>query len=409
MYVYKSAKFIEKKLNPEIKEGDISSYKMMDIYSMFLKAYVLVYDDFTKKDIWLNLDCIKDKYILSEIKLKEVLSIERTIDETDYLPSKIKQAKYSDVYMSAYKVDLCSIERELDSSYPRDMLPDLVIYRPPYNTDLSLLHTHCLVTLNGYCQPTDASRVKNEAYVKGGAFVSYFANANQMGILSFADIGEITKEFIDDEKIQTSEDSNTAFYIKTDTDLTDKTVMLSLGGYLIIPDNYTISTINSNLISLKLDNIQLLEKYLESRKYIDLSSLQLDESINNKDMINTEEFFSKETIISWLKMPQSFLVIVDAKELLFTRIYLRPGKLPGKYITYHKPFLPLIVGYGRMAEYWATKDDGQYCINTTITGYSNYTFKYTSDKYKKNIDDSRLPGDTYDMEHPYFLQILSIS
>ena len=76
MYVYKSAKFIEKKLNPEIKEGDISSYKMMDIYSMFLKAYVLVYDDFTKKDIWLNLDSIKDKYILSEIKLKEVLSID---------------------------------------------------------------------------------------------------------------------------------------------------------------------------------------------------------------------------------------------------------------------------------------------------------------------------------------------
>lgn len=412
MYEFISSKVIEKKVYPSVIDLDISKHKMVDIYSMFVRSFVHVWNTITLRKEYIDLESIRDKYILSNLELERVLRIENNIDIYDKdIPTKVNMALYRDVYLSGYKVDLCKVGQQLPDNYPKSDMPDLVITRYPYNTDMSLLHTHCVVTINGYIQVTDASKEYNEAYVINGANNFRYGNDNHMGILSFYNLGRVKKIPIKEDMIISAKEAKIQekVYINTGVDLSHKTVFLSLGGYLIHEEVGVMYPAGDNMICLNLHRLQLLEKYFESRKYVDLSSLGLDVSDHNKEMINVEEFYSDKVLRKWLSLPQSFIIVLDAEDLIFNKIYLRPGKLPGKYITYHDPGLPLFTGYGIMQEYWVTKEHDQYCISTMPTVHNNYTFRNTTDHYKCNVDDSRLTGDTYDMNQPYFLQILSLT
>lgn len=411
MYKFNSAQVIEKKLNPSIISLDISTYKMIDVYSMFLRVYIKAYNVLTAQEELIDIESIRDTYQTSTLTLSKVLERTDHLPQLDHIPTKVSSVEYADIYLSGYKVKPCIIGEDTPVGTPLNLLKDLVITKNYFNTDLSLLHTHSLLTLNGYIQPTDANVYKNEAYIVGGYDNTYYSHSNHIGLLSFLNLGSIDKYPIKDENIIYSKDTDLVerLYIHLPTSIENKTVMLSLGGHLILPDQDTLYATNTNVVCLKPHKLNLIEKYLESRKYVDLSSLNMDISTNNPDMINIKQLYSNDTIKAWLQLPQSFIIVLDAKEVIYNRIYLRHGKLPGRYISYHRPTLPLILGHGRMAEYWVTEEDGVYELNTLATGYNNYTHQYTTNKYKLNIDDSRISCDTYNMEKPYLLQILSLS
>ena len=412
MYKYKASVVITSTMQPTIRVEDLSELSMIEIYKRYIRAYVVAEDTISSREVIINLDVLKKEYNLSPYTLSKVLASIKTINTVDAIPTKVKVATYRDAFLSNYKVDLCNMMQELPENYPKKDLHDIVITRPLYHTDLTMLHTHCLLTINGLIHPSDASLSKNEAYIPKGADVLRYSNKNQLGILSFADIGEVKKYRIRDDDIMSSGEDVALLdklYIKTKADLTDKTVFLSLGGYLIKQENGILEQINSNLICLQLHKLHLLEKYFDSKDLIDLSDLGLEQTDRDNDLINVKDLYSDKTIRAWLQLHQSFLIVVDAKDIIYNRIYLRPGKLPGRYISYHEPILPLMTGYGKLVEYWATEDDKQWNISTIPNGYNNYTFKNTTKYYAKNVTDSRLPSYTYDIEHPYFLQLLFLS
>lgn len=412
MYKYKTSVVVTKQIKPKIAEVNVSDIAMIDLYNDTIKTYVLADDILRSKEVILDLNSIKDKYINCKQKVKDVLINENFISTVDRMPTEVYMAKYRDAYATGYKVKVGNKDYAYPDTYPEELLPDLILTRPSYATNMAMIHTHGLVSLNGFLRPTDASRYKNEAYVLNGGKALRYSNINMLGILGFHDIAPIHKYLISKDDItknHASLDFNNTIFIKTKEDISNKSVILSLAGYMVYEYPGVFFKYSSNLLCLKLNKLHLLEKILECRKYVDLSSICLDVSDNNIDMISTDNVLNDCTISNILTLDESFLAIIDTPELIYTKFQLQPSSIPGKYSYHCDPGIPMFMGYGKMVNYWVGhEDDGKWGINCEPTGYTNYYFQKTTNYYKQNIDDARVTTDTYDMEQPYFLQILSL-
>lgn len=411
MYNYIDAKGIKRLLNPELLDVDISNYKMKDLYAEFSGVFIRALDTLTNKEVIIDItneleNNINNPTVL-DIWLKQQTSITNTISE---YPTSINIATYGDAFHSCYKIDLCDIGKPKPKRYPITEYHDLVITRPKYNTDLTLLHTHSLITVNGYLLPTDADKINNLAYVKSGADMLRSGNRNQMGMISFYNIGELTKIPIKDDMIASSGDTSLfdKLYVKTNHNLDNKSIIFVMCGYMIPETKKIMYRVNEDTICIEMDKVRLVERYTEARKWMDLSSLEIDSSPTMPSVFNIYELYNNETIRKLLTLPQSFVVLVDTPRLIYNRIYLRQGKLPGIYTTYHKPGYPLVLGDGRLAEYWYVEEDGHYSVRTVPTGFNNPVHRYTTPMKRKNIDDTPMTCRTYYMEKPYFLQIIGV-
>ena len=64
-----------------------------------------------------------------------------------------------------------------------------------------------------------------------------------------------------------------------------------------------------------------------------------------------------------MTLSQSFLVLVETPKLAFNKIQIKKSNLPGLFHCYQDPIYPLMVGYGRMVEYWKVSNDRFYSVH----------------------------------------------
>ena len=97
---------------------------------------------------------------------------------------------------------------------------------------------YCLISVNGLLHKADGS--VNGLYVRDGAKSSRIANKTNVGIISFKDVGEFDIIPINRNMIKQPSETlrlKEKIYLDLNTDLSNKTVLLSLGGYLHAVDN----------------------------------------------------------------------------------------------------------------------------------------------------------------------------
>lgn len=409
MYQYSKAVAIKKSVGAQWLPVDISVMPIVDIFSDYAKVVVELTNTALTGPVYVDFDAFKDKYGTSGLNISEAL-YELGDITLPYVPSfpnaKVKYCRYSDAFRAGYKMALCDAGRFYPPNYPKEDLRDLAITRPNYPTDISLLHRHCLVTVNGFLHMTDTDN--NYCYVYKGADSLRKSNLNQVGIVSFLDVARLEKKPIAPETIfaqNEGEPYKYKTYLQLDGDLSNKYVLLSLGGYLMFPGEPGFEQVNDNVFAVNFNAFPFLERVFESSNYLDLTSLGLDVDPNLPEVINVQELFSDEVLVKYLTLPQTFFIVLDTDNLFFNKIALRNSNLPGMFTAYQEPQAPLIVGYGKMAEYWKIHEDGHWAVNVTDSYYRNYAFNGRNPADLGNVGPAMRPFDSFFHSKGHLLEI----
>lgn len=381
MYVYSDSVYLTRSVGSQwqkdsVTELHLESKSIFDIFASFTKVYLILSHSIVNNITYVDMDIFREQYSSSNLTLAELLTLngDNSLPYVDTIPDTIiKYAKYGDAFRAKYQIDTTVIGVSVPDNYPEEEKKDLVLQRPLYKTDMTTIHTHCLVSVNGYFHMTDTDGEK--AYVYEGGNTLHKSNLNNLGILSFLDIAPLTKIKLDPTRILAESDTGNLkdkIIFSVDVDLTNKTYMLVLGGYLIFPSFNTFWQSGVNTFNLDLNKLPYVERLFESSLYLDLTYLGLTHHLIGENVYSIPELWSDDVIRKYMTMSQSFLVLVDIPNLYTEKIFLKNSNTPGHFTAYQDPVLPLFLNYGKVAEYWKTYEDGYWSVNVSDSYLRNY-------------------------------------
>jgi hypothetical protein len=382
---------------------DIKDVSLVTIFNTYSSVYVTVTNSYDNKNITFDLFGYKSIMFNSDLTL---VAFVETLANTVLTPATsvpvvpFISAGYTDAVQGGYKVDQCRVGVDVTQHILDSDKKDLYITREGVDGDL--LHDYCLISVNGYYHLTDTD--KKYTYVLDGS-KSFFKTAyNHVGILSFYNVGKLTKYKITDDVIYSLEARplKERCYIKVDTgsDLSDKTILLVMGGYLILPMDNVMFRNSVNSIVINISAMPYVERIAESANILNLASIGVD-----KDTISGEMIYSDAFIRKYLKLQQSFLVVVDNSDLFYLRRNLANNNFPGLFITDSEPDLPMFVGYGKTAEYWKTYEDGYYAMSARETETHNFVASYVDPKSLQGFTNKDLPNGKLLTNNAFLLEI----
>ena len=411
MYQYLRSICLARTIGAQWRTIDLSNALVFDIYATYYRIYHVVKTPFHSQELYVDFNELRLEFSSYHNTLHQwFIDIgNRTLPYVDTVPNHLlKFAKYSDGFFSGYRADLCKVGFNYPSTIGKEYLPDIKITRPRYKTDLSLIHTHCLVSINGLYHLTDTD--DNFAYVYQAGRTNRLSNQNQFGILSFLDIGEITKIPITPDMVQRVEShrplkEKLRIAIPDDLTMENKSIILVLGGYLVFEQPHVFWRNSDNSCIAEVTNMPYLERVIESQRYIDLSSLGLDEYMDRDDIFNKEQMYSDPVLRAYFSLSQSYLAVIDTPSLFTKRIYLRKTNSPGHYLSHQDPVYPLVAGQGKMLEYWKKEESQQWSLNVTDPYYKHYVFREEIENQLENITPNLTPYDLGRITNGYLLEI----
>lgn len=409
MYTYIKSIVMKRGIGAQWTIAQLEDRILVDIYREFSYIVHVVNDDSTDSELYINFTATQPLYGDSIELLTEWLenvdpSILVFLDEPP--DSKVKYIKYSNAIQVGYVPRLAKIGEHYPENFPLSELNDVGLERPRTSTDVSLIHKKALITVCGFLHLTDTDG--KFLYIKDGGRTTKLSNENHIGIISFEDIGDLTIIPIKEEMIM-SEVVGRPLYeradIMLDRPIDDKVVMLSIGGYLYLPEENVCWTPEPNIVSISLEKTLYLHRIYESRNSIDLSSLQLTQDEDNPNLILFDEVTSDDVITRYMTLSQSFIIVLDAKSIFHRKLYLEHMSLPGTFTSRQEPTYPLIVGYGRMAEYWKKREDRYWSVRINHSNLNTYLFDYRNMEELEYINDHRYPNRTYKRTRGFLLEI----
>lgn len=387
LYTLLSAIALPNTIGAQWSTVNLNTVSVSEIFSKYKEIVLTLKRD--SEEVFVDLNQLRSKYATYTNTLPVLLQVlaNYTFETLSTLPNKkIDYIKYSDVTRVGYRIKLARRGVVLPEHYPTSELVDIELTRPQYKTDLSLLHTHCLVSVNGYYHMTDTDGERT--YIVDGGITSRYQDLAQVGLTSFLSIGQLEKIKLQETDLSTRPGSDTlkdTVVITVDKDTTNKSFFLVLGGYLVMPQEGIFWQVGEYEYHLDLKRLPYLERLLESHHYIDLQSLALTYSELNKENLNIEEIWSDRVIKKYFTLSQSFFVIVDRDNLFTNKITLRQMMSPGIFTTYQDPSYPLIVGTGKTAEYWKVHEDGHWAVTVLDNYYRNYIFNRQNQNTLVNV------------------------
>lgn len=409
MYTFQNAICLSRSIGSQWKETDLSDILVYDIFLNYSKVFLILHNDVLDEDQYVDMDTLRSEFSSYGNTLEALLVLlgNRTLETVDVLPSStVKFAKYSDAVRSEYKVEPIIAGRVLPPNFPDGEKEDLKITRPKYTTSMDLLHTHCLVSVNGFFHMTGAAN--NEAFAYQGAKTMRKCNNNHLGITSFLDIGRLEKIPFDPETI-VPVNSGRPLYEKLmftiDADMENKSYFMILGGYLVFPENGTFWRNGDQSFILDLNRLPYLERVIESDLYLDLSSLGLTPQSIGDPLYNSDELRSDEVIKKYFSLSQSYFVIVDVPHLVTNKIHLRHSSLPGMFTAYQDPVYPLIVKNGKIAEYWKVHEDGHWAVNVQDSFLRNMIISQQPVGQNVTVSGNLVPTKPFHHSRGFLLEI----
>lgn len=397
-YSYVSARVLPNVIGAQWQELDISEILVSVLFSKYRAIFLTLIKDGER--VYVDFDQLKAEYASYPNTINVLLlSIGgRILDTVEQLPGgKNNYVTYRDAVSVGYSVQLDKRGVQYPENFPKAELTDLRMVRTKYNTDMRLIHSHCLISINGFYHRTDSDG-ENLFIVDGGISVRK-KNIGHTGILSFYDIGAVKKLGINKDSMvplpsHTHLKESVVFTIPESTD--GKSVLLCLGGYLVFPDANTFWKVSDHEYAVNLNFLPYLERILESGEFIDLGPLGLSASSINPANVNVDEIWSDEVIKRYFTLSQSFFIIVDTKSLFWNKLTIRQSLIPGSFVAYEDPTYPLVVGHGRTAEYWKIYEHPYWSVTVMDSWYRNYIFNRQPEDTLVNVTNQLA------MDRPFF-------
>jgi hypothetical protein len=331
--------------------------------------------------------------------------LNESLPTIDNLPViNTRRARYMDAFRAGY--DAQPFDRLYGENTPVLSRPDAIIRRQSPVIDYSLFYKTTLVSVNGFYHRIDTDSSSGIVVYDAGLSLRR-SNQNQMGLLTFHGMCEIQSHSITSEMIQPADQDtplSSAAYIHTDLDLTNKSILFVIGGYMHTLSNL-ISRVGDNVFKIDFSNYPLFDRFYEMYHHLDTSNFTLSTSSVNPYQVSVEELQSNENIIALLTMSQSFMVVLDCPEIYTEVNYVRKTGFIGSYIAYTDPKYPLVTGLGRHYEYWYKQEDGQYSLTVYDNTVSKRIYNTTDPYFEASISDSRIPTDPVILSGAYLLMI----
>lgn len=292
--------------------------------------------------------------------------------------------------------------------YFKENFPDIVITRRNAKLDIPKLQNTFLWTVNGYVY--SATQDGEQLYLQGAAQGVLRSRSNIFGMLNFS--GVTTK--IDQRRIDASmifEDINIEAYEKVFINFEQPVTnpLLVMGGYLVFENPEFFYRVSDTMFVLHLHRLNYVEKIYETLKCRDIfAELGVPVSPNNPTQVNASDLRSLATIKKYLTLNNSFLIDLGDKGVQLDKVYLQHSNVPSSFIAHKYPYLPLFVGYGKLAEYLVTKANSErWIVNTQDAVYDNYLFTSQNHHLIRSYNAHRKPGQTYRLAEAFFLDIRS--
>ena len=386
MYKYESSVCLKKTTGSQWHETKINGTIVYLLYSVYRKIILVLSNPVLEKKVYVDMDELKNEFGWYNGTIEDMLESigNRTLPTIPELPNtNIKYVKYSNAVQAAYKINRTKIGVNLPFNYPSEELIDLVITRPKYDTDISLLFSHCLLSVNGYYHNTDYN--KENVYIVDGAKSLDICGTNHVGITSFLDIGKLTRIKLKEDDISLIDNAlpkQAKVQFKVDLDVANKSFLLILGGYMIRPQEGVFWQSGENVFTLDMNRIPYPERLMESENFIDNSSLKLIKDTDALELgdnaYDLDQIYGEEVIRKYFQLSQSFFVVIDKPSILTNINKVQTSKLPGYITVYDSPTQPLVVGYGRLAEYWKKKEGNRWLVKVTDSVMRNYVINSDS-------------------------------
>lgn len=193
--------------------------------------------------------------------------------------------------------------------------------------------------------------------------------------------------------------------LKLEEDITNKTVLLSIGGYLILPDSKIFYRHSKDNLVIDFKNYAIENRFFESKEYIDYSGFNLDTPSTNSDQYIIGELRSNDFIANLLMMSQSFVILLYNTDIFYEIEAVRPSLMPGVYTSYIKPEYPLILGEGKIGDYWYTEQRPWWSLNV-VDGLENNRIYHTNDlDTLLSIDGSNVPYDPVNWSRASYMKM----
>lgn len=411
MYTYVSALVLPDQPTPQWESADVASMLVSTLYRSYRDVVLTLTPPGAVDDevVYVSMNSLRAQYATYNNTVTVLLQVlgNQTLQTLDELPTaNLGYVKYSDMVQSGYVMELAKRGSVFPETYPRSELTDLLITRPGMDTDLALIHTHGLVSVNGYYHLTDSDGIKT--WIVDGGLSIRASNQHHCGLTSFLSVGSLQKVTFTDEQITPAEGNTTlsqVIKLESSQSLEGKSFFLVLGGYLVFPDGERFYRTGEHAMHLHLKRLPYVERLIESRSGIDLHPLGITVSELSPHLYNLEELWSDTVIRKYLQLSQSFLVIVDTPSLFVNTLPLRQFNTPGVFSTIPKPTLPLQVGFGRTAEYWRVHEDGHWAVTVQDSFARNYLFSRHRQAEMVNINDALSFDRPFYMSQGHLLEI----
>lgn len=409
MYTFKTAIAVAKTAGARWGSVSIGSVPVYQLFSLYRKMYITLGNTFLDGDVTIDMEILRLRYstVTDTFSVFLVSLGDLALTPTVVPPViKPKYAVYRDAFRTGYNVKPV-LKTVADSvQLPDADKVDLKLTKTTPVTDMEVFFKNCLVSVNGYYHSTDFNGT--DVFINDGAKTMRKSKQNQIGITSFLPIGNITNIRITSDMIfkqAVDSDLRKRIYVKTGAITAGKTIFLILGGYLILPETGSFWQTNDDTFAIDLSRMPFLQRIFESQQTLDLSSLGLDISSSDITAINIDQLMTDDVLTKYLTLSQSFFCVINAETVFTNRIPIRSAGSPGMMIAYSEPNYPLVVGHGRMAEYWHVEEDGQWAVNMADSYRHNRVFMTVPESDLTVINSNDTPHEFARSSQGYLLEI----
>lgn len=393
----------------ELNMEDTKNIICSNVFVFCSELIVNLQNNYTPEKLSLRLSLIKDM-LTSNITLEDFITNNgnNTLPtENNYYKIKYSTVRYSDGVRAKYKAIPTNRTIHHTTNILKEHKTDLLLQNP--NIDYTKFHKHCLVSVNGFFHYVELDPTEG-LFVLNGNRSRQLSNNNTFGIHSFFSIGEINTVPITENmlvKLSNKEFLKDGIVIKLPENISNKSVILILGGYQYTLNSEAVEYLSDNSILVNPEELFLIEKYHESKEYIELSSLPLFKNPRSPSQVSISEMYADENLIKYFTLPEySFLVIVDAKELSVENIAIRRTHCPDMCIAYEYPQYPIFNGTGKVVNYLSEEDEGQWAIKGIDGKYHNRQYDTVNLRTQKTVGDNRLTQNPVSHSLTYMQKIM---
>ena len=304
--------------------------------------------------------------------------------------------KYGDAFRQGYKAGLTAPGIPVGNFAPESQMTEIILTRP--NTDYKGFHDYCLTTVNGYFHHTDYD--SKAAYIHDAGQSLRHSRLNQIGIYSFQSVGKLVKLPLKEATlipITEGAPLKDGFTFDIDAKALDKYVMFSIGGYLIPFTGKCINQIDDRRWRFNITYFNWMDRFFEMARFLDMSFMGIQEDKFNPYVLTQADLFSDATIRKLFAMSQTFAIAIDTPNFFCERQILAKTKTAGVYRTYNFKQMPLMLGHGRMGEYWTevnqgNDDDPLVGLFVADNEHHQRHYDFTSAINRIAYDEKRPPG-----------------